>query len=65
VRINGSNDFYKGWLACVLGLPEPHDVDDTKNEAWREGYSTAKETGPTAVLALQAEIARGHIVVTP
>jgi len=40
MKIQGWNDFYDGWIAYLIGF----DKDDTKNDAWKEGWDTANET---------------------
>lgn len=57
-----SGPFLDGWLAFVFGLPS----NPAASPAWREGWTTALETGQASLLmrALGAEIERGSIRVT-
>ena len=57
--IEGSNDFYDGWLTCILKQPQPFP----RSEQWLMGYQTAEETGPNAALALGPEIELGHVII--
>jgi len=40
MKIEGWNDFYDGWIACLLGFSK----DESKNMAWKEGWDTGNET---------------------
>jgi hypothetical protein len=59
IQISGWNDFYEGWLANVMLLPN----DNTKSLIWQDGWQTAHETGEMAILALVPEIRQGHIKI--
>jgi len=55
--LKGINEFYEGWLACVLGQP----LDPDRSEAWRMGWDTGNVPGSAGILP--DEIRLRHIIV--
>lgn len=46
MQVKGSNEFYDGWLAYILGS----EYDSSKSESFLCGYNTAKDTPNLSVV---------------
>jgi len=56
--LSTKNDFYDGWLANVLELPNNPD----QSSAWRGGWKMGSET-TDPLRALLPSIKQGHITI--